>query len=172
MAPIMRKSKISAPVGFNPKPSFTALVAKNQDYRRMYNEYLRAWYSSDDGGMSWKRETQQETKTISETQNITAYNSMMLSLDLIPTGKFITIEFINKYGNVSRYNGRTGVKKYLKYTGYKSEQTRAKYFILWVRRGSKSFDGVAMIDKTKILRLSAGGVVLWSNQDSQYTKTV
>lgn len=94
------------------------------------------------------------------------------SLDLIPTGKFITVEFVNKHGNVSRYNGRTGVKKYLKHTGYKSEQTRAKYFILWVRRGSKSFDGVAMIDKTKILRLSAGGVVLWSNTDSQYMKTL
>lgn len=118
-----------------------------------------------------KGQTQQQTP-VAETQNVTAYNSMLFSLDMVPTGKFITVEFINKRGAVSRYNGRTGVKKYLKHTGYKSEETRKKYFVLWVRRGSKLFDGVAMIEKTKILRLSAGGVVLWSNQDSKYKKTV
>ena len=170
MVPIMRKSKISAPVGFNPKPAPIAPVSQN---RRMYNDYLRAWYASDDGGVSWKRETQQETKAtqeIQETQTVSA--SLGFSLDLIPTGKFITVEFINKYGVIRRYNGRTGVKKYLKHTGYKSEETRKKYFVLWVRRDSQRFDGVAMIDKTKITRLSAGGVVLWSNPDSRYSKTV
>lgn len=176
----MRKAKIQAPVGFNPKNQKTQ--QQNPDYRRMYNDYLRAWYVSDDGGMNWKRETQQETQamqetqetqtTVAETQNVTAYNSMLFSLDLVPTGKFVTVEFINKYGVVSRYNGRTGVTKYLKHVGYKSEETRQKYFILWVRRGSKLFDGVAMIDKTKIVKLSAGGVVLWANPDSKYMKTV
>lgn len=165
----MKKSKISAPVGFNPKPATTAPVSQN---RRMYNDYLRAWYTSDDGGMSWKRETQKETKAIAETQTVTVTASLGFSLDLVPTGKFVTVEFINKYGELRRYNGRTGVKKYLKHTGFKSEQTRAKYFVLWIRRDSQRFDGVAMIDKTKIIRLSAGGVVLWSNKDSQYTKTV
>ena len=169
----MRKSKISAPVGFNPKPATTAPVSQN---RRMYNDYLRAWYTSDDGGMSWKREAQQETKTIAETQNVTesvsVSASLGFSLEMVPTGKFVTVEFVNKYGVIRRYNGRTGVKKYLKHTGYKSEETRKKYFVLWIRRDSQRFDGVAMIEKTKIIRLSAGGVVLWSNKDSRYTKTV
>ena len=165
----MRKSKISAPVGFNPKPVTAAPVSQN---RRMYNDYLRAWYASNDGGMSWKRETQQETKAMQETQNVTVSASLGFSLEMVPTGKFVTVEFINKYGVLRRYNGRTGVKKYLKHTGFKSAETIKKYFVLWVRRDSQRFDGVAMIDKTKIIRLSAGGVVLWSNQDSRYTKTV
>ena len=130
----MKKPKISAPVGFNPKPAHNAQMQ--------------------------------------ETQTVTVSASLGFSLEMVPTGKFVTVEFINKYGVVRRYNGRTGVKKYLKYTGYKSEQTRTKYFVLWIRRDSKSFDGVAMIEKTKIVRLSAGGVVLWSNPDSRYTKTV
>lgn len=167
----MRKAKISAPVGFNHKP--TKQSAPVQQNRRMYNDYLRAWYTSDDGGISWKRETQKETNTIiAETQTATVSASLGFSLDLVPTGKFVTVEFINKYGVIRRYNGRTGVKKYLKGTAYKSEETRKKYFVLWIRRDSQRFDGVAMIDKTKIIRLSAGGVVLWSNQDSRYTKTV
>lgn len=127
----MRKSKISAPVGFNPKPA--PIV-------------------------------QTGAEVVQETQTVTVSTSLGFSLDLVPTGKFVTVEFINKYGVLRRYNGRTGVKKYLKHTGYKSEETRKKYFVLWVRRDSQRFDGVAMIDKTKIIRLSAGGVVLWSNK--------
>ena len=168
----MKKPKISAPVGFNPKPAPIVQTGAKPDNRRMYNDYLRAWYTSNDGGMSWKRETQQETKAMRETQTITVSASLGFSLDLIPTGKFVTVEFINKYGVIRRYNGRTGVKKYLKHTGYKSTETRKKYFVLWIRRDSQRFDGVAMIDKTKIIRLSAGGVVLWSNPDSRYIKTV
>ena len=139
MVLIMRKSKISAPVGFNPKPA--PIV-------------------------------QTGAEVVQETQTVTVSTSLGFSLDLVPTGKFVTVEFINKYGVLRRYNGRTGVKKYLKHTGYKSEETRKKYFVLWIRRDSQRFDGVAMIDKTKIIRLSAGGVVLWSNKDSHYTKTV
>ena len=169
MVHIMRKAKISAPVGFNPKHAPIAPVSQN---RRMYNDYLRAWYTSDDGGISWKRETQQETKVMQETQTVTVSALLGFSLDLIPTGKFVTVEFINKYGELRRYNGRTGVKKYLKHTGFKSAETRKKYFVLWIRRDSQRFDGITMIDKTKIIRLSAGGVVLWSNQDSQHMKTV
>lgn len=131
MVLIMRKSKISAPVGFNPKPA--PIV-------------------------------QTGAEVVQETQTVTVSTSLGFSLDLVPTGKFVTVEFINKYGVLRRYNGRTGVKKYLKHTGYKSEETRKKYFVLWVRRDSQRFDGVAMIDKTKIIRLSAGGVVLWSNK--------
>ncbi len=137
MVHIMRKSKISAPVGFSPKPVHTAPIV-----------------------------------TMQETQTVTVSASLGFSLEMVPTGKFVTVEFINKYGVIRRYNGRTGVKKYLKHTGFKSEETRKKYFVLWIRRDGKQFDGVALIDKTKIIRLSAGGVVLWSNRDSRYTKTV
>ena len=143
----MRKSKISAPVGFNPKPVHNAPVHNAP----VHNAPI---------------------VTMQETQTVTVSASLGFSLEMVPTGKFVTVEFINKYGVIRRYNGRTGVKKYLKHTGYKSEETRKKYFVLWIRRDGKQFDGVALIDKTKIIRLSAGGVVLWANKDSRYTKTV
>ena len=127
--------------------------------RRIYNQHLKAWYTSDDGGLSWKRE---------ET---TVTQSRGFSMDLIPTGKFVTVEFINKYGALSRHNGRTGVKKYLKHAQF-SNAEKGNYFILWVRRGGIKFDAVAMVHKNRIVRLTAGGVVLYENKQSRYSRTV
>lgn len=153
----MAKSKISAPVGFfnvKRKPQ-----KPSENNRRMYNEHLNAWYTSGDGGLSWE----QETPTI--------YQSLGFSLELIPSGKFVTVEFINKRGEISRYNGRTGVKKYLRLANF-SHAEQGDYFILWVRRGGIKFDSVAMVHKRRIVKLSAGGVVLWQNKASHYAKTV
>ena len=97
--------------------------------------------------------------------------SLGFSLELIPSGKFVTVEFVNKRGEISRYNGRTGVKKYLKHATIDNAE-RGDYFILWVRRGGIKFDSVAMIHKRRIVKLSAGGVVLWQNKASRYAKTV
>ena len=127
--------------------------------RRMYNQYFKAWYTSNDGGLSWKQE------------NTTATQSRGFSLDLIPTGKFVTVEFITKRGEISRYNGRTGVKKYLKNVQF-SNAEKGNYFILWVRRGGIKFDSVAMVHKNRIVRLMAGGVVLYENKASRYSRTV
>lgn len=176
----MAKSKISAPVGsFNRDYKPQNWDAQETQWpkkpsgnnRRMYNEHLKAWYTSDDGGLSWEQENQhQQTPTI--------WQSLGFSLDLIPSGKFCTVEFINKRGEVSRYNGRTGVKKYLKHAGVLDVDNFTKsigkqdYFVLWVRRAGIKFDSVAMIHKRKIVKLSAGGVVLWQNKQSKYSKTV
>lgn len=108
----------------------------------------------------------------------TVWQSLGFSLELIPTGKFVTVEFINKRGEVSRYNGRTGVKKYLKHAGVLDVDNFTKsigkqdYFVLWVRRAGIKFDSVAMVHKRRIVKLSAGGVVLWQNKASRYAKTV
>ena len=146
---IMAKSKISVPVGF-----FNA-----------------------------KRETQNQTQHFHKTapkKNIwcqyeketpTIYQSLGFSLELIPSGKFVTVEFVNKRGEISRYNGRTGVKKYLKFADF-SHAEQGDYFVLWVRRAGVKFDSVAMIHKHRIVKLSAGGVVLWQNKSSKYSKTV
>lgn len=169
----MAKSKISAPVGsFNRDYKPQNWDAQETQWpkkpsgnnRRMYNEHLKAWYTSDDGGLSWEQENQhQQTPTI--------WQSLGFSLDLISSGKFCTVEFINKRGEVSRYNGRTGVKKYLKMANF-SHATQGDYFVLWVRRAGIKFDSVAMIHKRKIVKLSAGGVILWQNKQSKYSKTV
>lgn len=104
-------------------------------------------------------------------QTVAIYQSLGFSLELIPSGKFVTVEFVNKRGEVSRYNGRTGVKKYLKLANF-SHAEQGDYFVLWVRRGGVQFDSVAMIHKRRIVKLSAGGVVLWQNKSSRYAKTV
>ena len=152
---IMAKSKISAPVGFfnaKCKPENQAQpLTKTAPKKNIWCQYEK-----------------QETPTV--------WQSRGFSLELIPTGKFITVEFINKRGEVSRYNGRTGVKKYL--AGRGAAETIARdnvtsdYFILWVRRAGVKFDSVAMIHKRRIVKLSAGGVLLWQNKTSHYAKTV
>lgn len=114
----------------------------------------------------------QTVKQQNQTQQTPAiWQSLGFSLELIPTGKFVTVEFINKRGEISRYNGRTGVKKYLRLANF-SHTEQGDYFVLWVRRAGVKFDSVAMIHKRKIVKLSAGGVVLWQNKASRYAKTV
>lgn len=113
-----------------------------------------------------------------QTQNQTPaiYQSLGFSLELIPSGKFVTVEFVTKAGELRKYNGRTGVKKYLVMKGSAETIARdnktSEYFILWVRRGGIKFDTVAMVHKRRIVKISAGGVVLWQNKASRYAKTV
>lgn len=106
-----------------------------------------------------------------EKETPTIWQSLGFSLELIPSGKFVTVEFVNKRGEISRYNGRTGVKKYLKMADF-SHAEQGEYFVLWVRRAGIKFDSVAMVHKRKIVKLSAGGVVLWQNKASRYAKAV
>lgn len=113
----------------------------------------------------------QKMQQSQQTTQTTVTQSRGFSLDLIPTGKFCTVEFINKYGALSRHNGRTGVKKYLKHVQF-SNTEKGEYFVLWVRRGGIKFDSVAMVHKNRIVRLMAGGVVLYENKASRYSRTV
>lgn len=112
-----------------------------------------------------------KSQKATETQHQTVKQSRGFSLDLIPTGKFLTVEFVTKHGALSRHNGRTGVKKYLKHVQFSNAQ-KGDYFVLWVRRGGVKFDSVAMVHKSKIVRLTAGGVVLYENKASRYSRTV
>lgn len=106
-----------------------------------------------------------------EQETPTIWQSLGFSLELIPSGKFVTVEFVTKSGELRKYNGRTGVKKYLKHSSI-DNANRGDYFILWVRRGGVKFNSVAMVHKRRIVKLSAGGVVLWQNKQSKYSKTV
>ena len=153
----MAKSKISAPVGF-----FNAK-------RKPQNQTQHCTKFAPKKNV-WCQYEKQETPVI--------WQSLGFSLELIPSGKFVTVEFVNKRGEISRYNGRTGVKKYLKHAGVLDVDNFTKsigkqdYFVLWVRRGGIKFDSVAMVHKHRIVKLSAGGVVLWQNKASHYAKTV
>lgn len=146
----MAKSKISAPVGF-----FNA--------KRKPENQTQHLHKTAPKKNIWCQYEKQETPTI--------HQSLGFSLELIPTGKFVTVEFITKRGEISRYNGRTGVKKYLRLANF-SHADQGDYFILWVRRAGIKFDSAVMIHKRRIVKLSAGGVVLWQNKASYYAKTV
>lgn len=89
---------------------------------------------------------------------------------LVPTGKFVTVEFITKAGEYRKYNGRTGVTKYLKHG--KSTVDHTKYFVLYVRSGSKLFDSVKLVARDKITGIKASGIVAKRNNDSEYTHNV
>lgn len=121
------------------------------------------------GFFNAKRKPQNQIQETQQTPTI--WQSLGFSIELIPSGKFVTVEFITKNGELRKYNGRTGVKKYLKHATI-GNADRGDYFILWVRRGGVKFDTVAMVHKRKIVKLSAGGVILWQNPASRYAKTV
>ena len=89
---------------------------------------------------------------------------------MVPTGKFVTVEFVTQSGDVRRYNGRTGVSKYNK--GGKSTVNHNKYFVLYVRNGSKLFDSVKLVDRSKITSLKAHGIIAGQNKNSQYMHNV
>lgn len=149
----MAKSKISAPVGF-----FNA-KRKPQNQTQETKPSIKFAPKKN----AWCQLEKQETPAICQ--------SLGFSLELIPSGKFVTVEFVNKRGEISRYNGRTGVKKYMKLANF-SHAEQGDYFVLWVRRAGIKFDSVAMIHKHRIVKLSAGGVVLWQNKSSRYAKAV
>lgn len=151
---IMAKSKISAPVGFfNAKYKPQQCEVQQTQNRTKFAPKKNVWCQYE----------KQESSAICQ--------SLCFSLELIPSGKFVTVEFITKNGELRKYNGRTGVKKYLKHVTIGNAE-RGDYFILWVRRGGIKFDSVAMVHKRRIVKLSAGGVVLWQNKSSRYAKTV
>lgn len=198
----MAKSKISTPVGFfnaKCKPQnqnqLVFSVQENKTYTRYIADDGETIYSikiQNDGvilkhvvgadGIVKSPKTDSEKAVFcqlvdyaqavkQQNQTPAIWQSLGFSLELIPSGKFVTVEFVNKRGEISRYNGRTGVKKYLKLANF-SHPEQGDYFVLWVRRAGIKFDSVAMVHKRKIVKLSAGGAVLWQNKASHYAKTI
>jgi hypothetical protein len=97
---------------------------------------------------------------------------MQVSHNLIPTGQFCTVTFVKLDGTVRTLNGRTGVNKYLKGTGNRSDQTRSNYFLLWVREGSNKFNTAKNINKKQIISIKAHGIKAEKNLNSNYAKAV
>ena len=91
---------------------------------------------------------------------------------LASTGKFCTVEFIKANGTIRKINGRVDVKKYLKGTGERSENTKSKYLLIWTRSGSRRFDAARNIARDKIISIKAHGIIMRWNNASDYTKTV
>ena len=88
------------------------------------------------------------------------------------TGQFCTVEFITKSGEVRKINGRVNVKKYIKGTGKRSDDTAEKYLLIWTRKDSRKFDAARNVDRSRIVSIKAHGVTMQMNNDSIYRRTV
>jgi len=96
----------------------------------------------------------------------------IVSNSLVSTGNFCTVTFLTNDGEVRTINGRTGVKKYLKGTGKRTETTNSKYFLVYTRNGSPKFDAPRNIAKNRIISIKAHGIRAEKNNNSPYAHNV
>ena len=97
---------------------------------------------------------------------------MKIAQSLAATGQFCTVEFITKSGEVRKINGRANVRKYIKGTGKRSDDTAEKYLLIWTRKDSRKFDAARNVDRSRIVSIKAHGVTMQMNNDSIYRRTV
>lgn len=95
-----------------------------------------------------------------------------ISSSLVSTGCFCTVTFLTASGEIRTVNGRTGVKKYLKNTGKRTQATNDKYLLLYTRNGSRYFDAPKNISRVNIISIKAHGIKADKNNNSAYAKTV
>jgi len=95
-----------------------------------------------------------------------------VSQALVATGQFCTVTFIKNDGTVRTINGRTGVKKYVKGNGTRSQSTDNKYFLLWTREGSNKFNAPKNINRGSIVSVKAHGIAAQRNNQSVYADYV
>ena len=96
-----------------------------------------------------------------------------ISNSLVSTGNFCTVTFLTNDGEVRTINGRTGVKKYIKGTGTpRTASTNDKYFLVYTRNGSRSFDAPRNIAKNRIISIKAHGIRAEKNSNSPYAHNV
>lgn len=95
-----------------------------------------------------------------------------ISSFLVSGGQFCTVTFVTASGELRTVNGRTGVKKYLKNTGNRSQATNDKYLLLYTRNGSNKFDAPRNISRVNIISVKAHGIKAGKNSDSVYARTV
>ena len=96
--------------------------------------------------------------------------SNIVNGSLVPTGKFVTITFFTKSGDIRKLNGRTGVNKYSK--GGKPTVDLSKFFIVYTRKGSIKFDAPRVVNKNSIISIRASGIKAEKNVESAYASTL
>lgn len=97
---------------------------------------------------------------------------MKIAQSLAATGQFCTVEFITNGGEIRKLNGRANVRKYIKGTGKRSDDTAEKYLLIWTRKGSRKFDNARNINRSSIVSIKAHGVKLATNGESSYRQFV
>lgn len=95
-----------------------------------------------------------------------------VSSSLVSTGNFCTVSFITNDGEIRTINGRTGVNKYLKGTGNRTQATNNKYFLIYTRDGSPKFNAPRNIAKNRIISIRAHGIRAEKNNNSPYAHNV
>ncbi len=91
----------------------------------------------------------------------------------IESGKFLSIQWIKKNGEVSTHSARDGVKKYLKSANSKPKHDPKKYILIWAREiGGLKFNQPRLIARDKILAIKAEGYRVEVNISSQWAKMI
>lgn len=89
----------------------------------------------------------------------------------LDTGRFVSVQFVTKSGEVRTISGRTGVKKYVKGTGSRSEKVREEYLLLSIKGDDgRHFTEFRNIRKDRILAVKFDGKTMASNDASDYCK--
>lgn len=91
----------------------------------------------------------------------------------ITSGKFLTIQWVKKNGEVSTHSARFGVKKYLKSVNSKAKHDQNKYILVWCREDSGlRFNQPRLIARDKILAIKAEGYRVEVNISSPWAKMI
>lgn len=96
----------------------------------------------------------------------------MTAHDALVSGKFLTVQFIKKNGEVRTVKARHGVKKYLR-KGAVEKHDSTKYVLLWTKpEGSRIYNAPRLINRNKILCIKAEGYEVKTNINSKYAKLI
>ena len=96
----------------------------------------------------------------------------MSTYEALVSGKFLTVQFIKKNGEVRTVKARHGVKKYLR-NGAVEKHDSAKYVLLWTKpEGSRIYNAPRLINRAKILCIKAEGYEVKTNIRSAYAKLI
>lgn len=95
------------------------------------------------------------------------------TLQAITSGKFLTVQWVKKNGEISTHSARFGVKKYLKSTNSKTKHNAEKYILVWCREtGGLRFNQPRLIARDKILAIKAEGYNVRVNISSPWAKMI
>lgn len=95
------------------------------------------------------------------------------TLQALISGKFVTVQWKKKNGEVSTHSARYGVKKYLKSADSKTKHNPEVYVLLWTReKGGLKFNAPRLVKRDSILAIKAEGYRVEVNISSPWAKMI
>lgn len=93
------------------------------------------------------------------------------TLEAITSGKFLTIQWVRRSGEVRTEYVRFGVKKYQHLSAPRHDEM--KYLVVWCREpGGKLYNKPRLVRRDAILNIRAEGYIVGVNPRSAYAKLI